>query len=56
MEWDRAEVVGRLDFMHRTLWEDGRCSDMGITPFAPGFAAWYLQWLRNPTKRSGSSC
>jgi hypothetical protein len=31
-----------------SLWEDGRCSDMGITPFAPDFATWYLQWLRDP--------
>jgi hypothetical protein len=34
-----------------TLWEDGRCGDMGITPFAPGFAPWYLQWLRDPKPR-----
>jgi hypothetical protein len=33
-----------------TLWEDGRCSDTGITPFAPGFAAWYLQWLNDPQR------
>jgi hypothetical protein len=25
---------------------------MGITPFAPGFAAWYLRWLNDP-KRPG---
>jgi hypothetical protein len=31
-----------------TLWEDGRCSDTGITPFDPGFAAWCLQWLNDP--------
>lgn len=30
-----------------TLWEDGRCSDMGITLFAPDFATWYLRWLRD---------
>ena len=24
--------------------------DMGITPFAPGFAAWYLQWLNDPQR------
>jgi hypothetical protein len=33
-----------------TLWEDGRCGDMGITPFAPGFATWYLRWLNEPAK------
>jgi hypothetical protein len=31
-----------------TLWEDRRCSDMGISPFGPDFATWYLQWLRDP--------
>ena len=36
----------------RTLWEDGRCSDMGITPFASGFAAWYLHWL-NASQQPG---
>jgi excisionase family DNA binding protein len=36
-----------------TLWEDGRCSDMGITPFAPNFATWYLRWLRKPGAKDG---
>ncbi|MEU6188112.1 SMI1/KNR4 family protein [Nocardia sp. NPDC047038] len=31
-----------------TLWEDGRCSDGGVSPFAPGFADWYLRWLNQP--------
>ncbi len=35
------------------LWEDGRCSDMGIKPFAPGFAAWYLRWLSDPGPVAG---
>ena len=34
-----------------TLWEDGRCSDMGITPFRPDFATWYRRWLRDPKPR-----
>ena len=34
-----------------TLWEDGRCSDMGITPFLPDFATWYRQWFRDPEPR-----
>jgi SMI1 / KNR4 family (SUKH-1) len=63
---DPAHIRGSLNLTHQgcgymvrlvlngpqrgTLWEDGRCSDMGITPFAPGFAAWYLRWLtRLPT-------
>lgn len=62
--FDPAHIRGSLNLSHQgcgymvrlvlngpqrgTLWEDGRCSDMGITPFAPGFAAWYRQWLRNP--------
>jgi hypothetical protein len=29
----------------------GRSSDMGITPFLPDFATWYLQWLRDPMPR-----
>ena len=65
--FDPAPIRGSLNLSHQgcgymvrlvlngpqrgTLWEDGRCSDMGITPFAPGFAAWYLQWLRNPKPR-----
>jgi hypothetical protein len=31
-----------------TLWEDGRCSDAGITPFAPSFTTWYQGWLDDP--------
>ena len=34
-----------------TLWEDGRSGDMGITPFRPDFATWYLEWLRDPMPR-----
>jgi hypothetical protein len=65
--FDPAHIRGSLKLSHQgcgymvrlvlngpqrgTLWEDGRCSDMGITPFAPGFAAWYLQWLGNPGPR-----
>jgi hypothetical protein len=61
---DPAHIRGSLNLSHQgcgymvrlvlngpqrgTLWEDGRCSDMGITPFAPGFAAWYLRWLNDP--------
>jgi hypothetical protein len=65
---DPAHIRGSLNLTHQgcgymvrlvlngpqrgTLWEDGRCSDMGITPFAPSFAAWYLRWLNDP-KRPG---
>jgi hypothetical protein len=60
---DPVQVRGSLNLCHQgcgymvrlvlngpqrgALWEDGRCSDMGITPFAPDFAAWYLRWLRD---------
>lgn len=63
---DPALVRGSLNLSHQgcgymvrlvlngpqrgTLWEDGRCSDMGITPFAPGFATWYLRWLNEPLR------
>jgi hypothetical protein len=65
---DPAHIRGSLNLSHQgcgymvrlvlsgsqrgTLWEDGRCSDMGITPFAPGFATWYLQWLYDPERSS----
>ena len=61
---DPAHIAGSLNLSHEgcgymvrlvlngsqrgALWEDGRCSDMGIKPFAPGFAAWYLRWLSDP--------
>ena len=61
---DPAPIRGSLNLSHQgcgymvrlvlngsqrgALWEDGRCSDMGIKPFAPGFAAWYLRWLSDP--------
>lgn len=63
---DPAHIRGSLNLSHQgcgymvrlvlsgpqrgTLWEDGRCSDMGITPFAPGFATWFLRWLNDPAK------
>ena len=61
---DPAQVRGSLNLCHEgcgymvrlvlngpqrgALWEDGRCSDMGITPIAPSFAAWYQGWLDDP--------
>jgi hypothetical protein len=64
---DPSQIRGSLNLSHQgcgymvrlvlngpqrgTLWEDGRCSDMGITPFRPDFATWYLQWLRDPKPR-----
>jgi hypothetical protein len=64
--FDPAHICGSLNLSHQgcgymvrlvlngpqrgTLWEDGRCSDTGITPFAPGFAAWYLRWLNDPQR------
>lgn len=61
---DPSQIRGSLNLSHQgcgymvrlvlngpqrgTLWEDGRCSDMGITPFRTDFATWYLQWLRDP--------
>jgi len=63
---DPAHIRGSLSLAHQgcgyrvrlvlngpqrgTLWEDGRCSDAGITPFASGFAAWYLRWLNDPQR------
>ena len=65
--FDPAQIRGSLNLSHQgcgymvrlvlngprrgTLWEDGRCSDMGITPFAPDFPTWYLRWLRDPKSR-----
>lgn len=65
--FDPAHIRGSLNLSHQgcgymvrlvlngpqrgTLWEDGRCSDAGITPFAPGFATWYLRWLNDPKPR-----
>ncbi|GAD85883.1 SMI1/KNR4 family protein [Nocardia asteroides] len=66
--FDRAHIRGSLNMSHQgcgymvrlvltgpqrgTLWEDGRCSDAGVTPFAVGFADWYLRWLkRDPPAR-----
>jgi hypothetical protein len=62
--FDPAKIRGSLNLSHQgcgymvrlvlngpqrgALWEDGRCGDMGITPFRPDFATWYLQWLRDP--------
>jgi hypothetical protein len=62
--FDPALIRGSLNLSHQgcgymvrlvlngpqqgTLWEDGRCSDLGVTPFAPDFATWYLQWLNDP--------
>lgn len=62
--FDPAQIRGSLCLSHQgcgymvrlvlngpqrgTLWEDGRCSDMGITPFAPDFRTWYLTWLNTP--------
>ncbi|MFI5716027.1 SMI1/KNR4 family protein [Nocardia sp. NPDC051750] len=62
--FDPAHIRGSLNVSHQgcgymvrlvlngpqrgTLWEDGRCSDGGVSPFAPGFADWYLQWLNQP--------
>jgi hypothetical protein len=64
MHGDPAHIAGSLNLAHQgcgymvrlvlngsqrgALWEDGRCSDMGIKPFAPGFAAWYRRWLSDP--------
>lgn len=59
--FDPSHIRGSLNLSHQgcgymvrlvlngpqrgALWEDGRCSDAGITPFAPGFADWYRGWL-----------
>ncbi len=67
--FDQAHIRGSLNLSHQgcgymvrlvlngpqrgTLWEDGRCSDLGVTPFAAGFADWYLRWLNlDPPARS----
>jgi len=62
--FDQSRIHGSLNLSHQgcgymvrlvlngpqlgSLWEDGRCGDMGITPFSPDFASWYRQWLRDP--------
>ncbi|MGH3209891.1 MAG: SMI1/KNR4 family protein [Trebonia sp.] len=64
---DPTPILGSLNLSHQgcgymvrlvlngpqrgTLWQDGRSSDMGITPFAPDFPTWYLRWLRDPKPR-----
>ncbi|MFI0453577.1 SMI1/KNR4 family protein [Actinomadura sp. 6N118] len=58
---DDVHVIGSLPIVHEgcgyivrlvvsgpergKLWEDGRCSDMGIRPFNSGFQRWYRTWL-----------
>ncbi|MEV6217309.1 SMI1/KNR4 family protein [Nocardia sp. NPDC051833] len=62
--FDPAHIRGSLDVSHQgcgymvrlvldgphrgALWEDGRCSGSGVSPFALGFADWYLRWLNRP--------